>query len=253
MGKPEIIGATMVPESRLRERRVVTNQAARGDRLNPEKSNRLYWHLVALRKEIEAVIAQFIKGKRHGTLVDFGCGSMPYRPLFEPHVSEYLGCDLEGNELADVLLDHVGRLPADDNSFDVVLSSQVLEHVADPALYLEEAFRVLRAGGLLVLSTHGTWRYHPDPTDFWRWTCDGLRHQLEGSGFEILRFRGVMGPASTALQLWQDSMVKRMPVSLRDTFTRYMQWRIRRADLRCSQRERDRDACVYVTVATKPV
>ena len=55
-------------------------------------------------------------------------------------------------------------------SFDAVLSTQVLEHVADPGALPAERFRVLRPGGRLLLSTHGIFVYHPDPDDYWRWT-----------------------------------------------------------------------------------
>lgn len=231
----------------------LTTQAAapRGERLHPARSNRLYWHLTALRTHLEGVVNSFIDARSLGRLIDFGCGNMPYRPLFEAHVKEYLGIDFPGNELADHFLDESGVLPFDPESIDVVLSSQVLEHVSDPDGYLSEAYRVLKPNAQLILSTHGVWKYHPDPTDFWRWTCDGLRKQIEAVGFEITQFNGVMGPEATALQLWQDAVLPRVPRGLRYYFTIYMQWRIRRADQRCPDEIRNRDACVYVVVANK--
>jgi SAM-dependent methyltransferase len=200
---------------------------------------------------MEAVIAMYFHGAGVSSLVDFGCGNMPYRPLFESHVQKYIGVDILGNELADAVLGSTGSLPVENESVDVVLSSQVLEHVPDPPGYLKEAHRALKSEGTLVLSTHGVWRYHPDPTDYWRWTSDGLRRLLAQSAFEVLRFKGVMGPEATALQLWQDAVLRRVPKRLKNSFTRYMQWRIRRADLRCPDQLRDRDACVYVVVARK--
>lgn len=144
------------------------------------------------------------------------------------------------------------RSPVDDGSVDVVLSSQVLEHAADTRLYLSESYRVMRPGGLLFLSTHGVWRYHPDPCDFWRWTCDGLRKVVIEVRFEIEKFRGMMGPEATALQLWQDAVALRLPKRARPLLYRYAQRKIRRADLRCSNEARNRDACVFIVVAQKP-
>lgn len=174
---------------------------------------------------------------------------MPYRSLFP--VEKYVGADFPGNELADVFVADDGTLPLENGVASVVLSSQVLEHVAEVEKYLAESHRVLREDGLLFLSTHGVWRYHPDPNDFWRWTCDGLRRVITRAGFEIIEFRGVMGPEATALQLWQDAVSSRFPRWARAWFHRYVQWRIRRADLRCSDAARDREACVYIVVARK--
>ena len=176
---------------------------------------------------------------------------MPYRPLFERVVNKYVGCDFPGNEAASQVLLPDGRLPIETSSADIVLSSQVLEHVSDPDVYLDEAHRVLRGEGILVLSTHGVWRYHPDPTDLWRWTCDGLRRQIERNGFRVERFQGIIGPEATAWQLWQDAVSDRMHRRLRSIFFRYVQWRMQRADERCSQETRDSDACVYVVVARR--
>lgn len=220
----------------------------RGDRFRPSRWHRLYWHLTALRDEYRACVGEFPVAA-DGTVVDYGCGNMPYRSLFPGRA--YVGADFPGNELADVLVAADGTLPLPDGGAAVVLSSQVLEHVADVPRYLAEARRVLRIDGLLFLSTHGTWKYHPDPCDFWRWTCDGLRRVLGDGGFEILRFRGVMGLEATALQLWQDSVAPRVPKLLRPCFYRYCQGRIARADRRTAQEARDRDACVYVVVARK--
>lgn len=224
----------------------------RGDRLSPKRGTRLYWHLMALKTELDSLIGEYIAGSGITTLLDYGCGNMPYRRLLEPHVIHYLGYDLKGNALADAALGPHGTLPVEANSVECVLSSQVLEHVPDPALYLSEAFRVLRPGALLILSTHGAWRYHPDPTDFWRWTSDGLRMQVERAGFEILRFRGVMGPVSTALQLLQDASLNRVPKWLRGLFVRVMQASIQCADKRCKEKVRNREACVFVLVARRP-
>jgi len=220
----------------------------RGDRLRPSRWSRLYWHLTALRAEYEACVAEY-PGTAGGTLVDYGCGNMPYQSLFSGQA--YIGADFPGNEMADVVVAADGTLPLSDGSASIVLSSQVLEHVADVPRYLAESWRVLRSDGLLFLSTHGMWKYHPDPCDLWRWTCDGLRRVLADGGFEVLRFRGVMGLEATALQLWQDAVAPRVPKPLRPCLYRYCQRRIERADRRASPDDRDRDACVYMVVARK--
>ena len=53
--------------------------------------------------------------------------------------------------------------------------------------------------------------YHPDPDDYWRWTCAGLKHAVGQAGFEIVRFEGIMGLAATGLQLVQDAVYWELP------------------------------------------
>ena len=177
---------------------------------------------------------------------------MPYRSLFEGRVSEYIGCDLAGNARADCHIDSISTLPYTAGTVSAVLSTQVLEHVEDPAAYLREAHRVLVTGGHLVLSTHGAWRYHPDPTDFWRWTSAGLKKQMAQAGFEVVYFRGLLGPIATALQLLQDFSRGKLPHRIRKYFVLAMQGLVQLADKACGDPERDADACVYVVVCVKP-
>lgn len=127
-----------------------------------------------------------------GVALDFGCGSKPYEQLFTAAGLRYMGADF--GSAADVGIDPAGWLKAADRSSDLVLSFQVLEHVRNLALYLSEAHRVLRKDGALLLSTHGTWLYHPHPEDHRRWTRRGLIAELSNHGFEVVECIPIVGP-----------------------------------------------------------
>lgn len=114
-------------------------------------------------------------------LLDVGCGSKPYEPLFAPYAASYVGVDLVENPRAE-LRGSVEDLPVESGSFDVVLCSQVLEHCDDPARAVSELRRVTAPGGRVLASTHGVMPYHPSPTDFWRWTHAGLEKLFREHG-----------------------------------------------------------------------
>jgi SAM-dependent methyltransferase len=141
---------------------------------------------------IRAVLANPAVALQGASVLDFGCGTRPYEAWFKSAGAEYHGADIDGAH--DVLIRDDGSLAAADATFDMVASFQVLEHVWDLATYLTEAHRVLRPGGWLLLSTHGTWFYHPHPGDYRRWTGEGLRREIEAHGFRLLEMRPVVGP-----------------------------------------------------------
>jgi SAM-dependent methyltransferase len=115
-------------------------------------------------------------------VLDVGCDCKPYWPLFEPYARRYVGADVARTTPQVDVVGSASTIPFASGSADVVVCSQVLEHVPDPAAALAEMARVLKPGGRVFLSTHGNFIYHPHPTDYWRWTQDGLRKLFEDGG-----------------------------------------------------------------------
>jgi SAM-dependent methyltransferase len=127
-------------------------------------------------------------------VLDVGCGVKPYYPFFAAATS-YVGVDVQENRNADV---HgaVEELPLEDGAFDVVLCTQVLEHVDDPARAVRELLRVTAPGGRVLASTHGVMLYHPNPQDLWRWTHTGLERLFRAQEWADVRV--TPGAGSTA-------------------------------------------------------
>jgi SAM-dependent methyltransferase len=221
------------------------------ERLYPSIFSSRYYYLTQLRKQIQSISNTFLKNAKELTLLDLGCGNMPYEPIFKEHVKEYIGADLPENKRAAIHINTNSIVQLGDNAMDIVLSTQVLEHVEDPILYLSEAHRVLKKDGLLILSTHGYWMYHPDPTDYWRWTCSGLQKIIKERGFEIVYFRGIIGRSAMGLQLFQDGLIFKLPVFLRPVLSILMQPLIFFFDKTTQQATKDRDACTYVVLARR--
>jgi len=133
---------------------------------------------------LRAMLADPALGLRGARVLDFGCGARPYEPWFTGAGASYRGADLEGAH--EVAISADGKLACGDGECDLVASFQVLEHVWDIDTYLAEARRVLKPGGALLLSTHGSWLYHPHPHDYRRWTREGLQREIESRGFRVL-------------------------------------------------------------------
>jgi SAM-dependent methyltransferase len=227
-------------------------RAAKGapnERLTPPWSSSRYHVLVGLREALNEAITSYVRAG--STVVDFGCGDRPYEPLVTARRAAYVGADLPGRSVVDRSVDKEGRIDAPDGSADVVLSTQVLEHVDDPSSYLREAHRVLSRDGILILSTHGYWKYHPDPNDFWRWTSSGIKRQIEDGGFEVLTVRGVLNLGSAGLQLLQDFVVSQVPPKL-GTLTALVMQRIIGLVARIPDRSgQEPDAVLFLVVARR--
>ena len=156
-------------------------------RLNPKHQDQDYVVFSDLRNFLDAY-----KTDQRMTILDYGAGPSPYRSLFP--AADYRRADyIHASEL-DYLVGEDSKVPADSGEFDLVLSTQVAEHVWCPHIYFAECFRLLKPGGCLVLTTHGLWEEHGAPFDFQRWTAPGLQRDLRAAGFENVKiFRLTLG------------------------------------------------------------
>ena len=223
------------------------------DRLNPTIFHTRYITLSQLRDATVKSINELTADNKNLLLADFGCGDMPYRPVIEPKVGKYLGIDLEMNPSAEHHIGFDSKTTLPDNYADIVLSNQVLEHVDSPSGYLQEAYRILKPGGTIILTTHGYWFYHPTPNDYWRWTSAGLRKTVEAESFKITSWHGILGLAASGIQLLQDGIALKLPKFLIPPFAMIMQGTIGLFNMLNSQQQRDRDGAIYVVIAQKPL
>ena len=93
----------------------------------------------------------------------------------------------------DVVAD-ITDLPFENNSFDAVTCEQVLEHVPNPYQASKELMRVVRPGGLIHIATPFLFPWHPSPSDYTRWTCEGLQELLHGC--KLVKKGVMVGPWS---------------------------------------------------------
>lgn len=131
------------------------------------------------------------KHKHHlsGRMMDFGCGSMPYKSLFT--VDEYIGVDFDNaghpheTEIIDVFYNGK-KIPFADNYFDSVLATEVIEHIFNIDELLLELNRVMKPNAKILITCPFVWDEHEIPYDYARYTHFSLKYLLEKAGFEIV-------------------------------------------------------------------
>lgn len=140
-----------------------------------------------------------------GRVLDFGCGSAPYKSYFD--YVEYVGLDMHhtGHSHLDSNVDifYDGKIiPLPDGSFDTVFSSEVFEHVFNMSEILSEINRVTKNGGILVATTPFIWEEHEKPYDYARYTSFALIDLLRKANFEVIKIDRTSSSIETLIQLF---------------------------------------------------
>jgi SAM-dependent methyltransferase len=152
------------------------------DSVNREGKERLYpslknpnWLILRKRRQIFRKWLMQVSG-RDLIVLDIGGRIQPYRPLIQRRERAYVAVDLRRTPLVDVVAQGE-RLPFGDATFDLAISTQVLEYIPDPAMFIAEIYRVLKPGGTLLLSVPSVCPTDAEE-DSWRFLRAGLRRLL---------------------------------------------------------------------------
>lgn len=136
-----------------------------------------------------------------GLIIDLGCGERPFEQDILKYADTYIGVDwsntIHGLQ-AEIIADLNQPLPLPDESYDHVVSFEVLEHLSEPQVMLSEAYRILRPTGGLTLSMPFQWWIHEEPWDYQRFTRYGLEYQLKKAGFSNI----VIQPTTGFWTMW---------------------------------------------------
>ncbi|MCX8108509.1 MAG: class I SAM-dependent methyltransferase [Verrucomicrobiae bacterium] len=146
------------------------------------------------RRSLQQALIELSDFVQHGVILDVGCGMKPYEPLLAGAHDRWIGTDnplsmkssYDELVMADVYADCLA-LPFQHATFDTVICTQVIEHVPEPQRAICEIARVLRPGGVLILTAPMLWPLHEEPYDFFRYTSHGLSRLLTSAGLVVLR------------------------------------------------------------------
>ena len=120
-------------------------------------------------------------------VLDIGSGGQWARKIFESNGHLYFGCDIKDSvspEMQDFFVENE-TIPMPDNTYDLVFSNSVIEHLPNPELAASEMFRILKPGGYLYCQTNFLYQEHGHPHDFYRFTLNGLERLLARHSFVI--------------------------------------------------------------------
>ena len=119
-----------------------------------------------------------------GSILDVGCGASPYKFLFNPDKTQYMGIDIVDADKFDyrnssIVAFNGKEIPFSDASYDAVLCTEVLEHVQNYQALVDEMHRVMKPGSILMVTVPWSARYHYIPFDFFRYTPSTLQEMFK--------------------------------------------------------------------------
>jgi SAM-dependent methyltransferase len=138
----------------------------------------------------------------HGRVLDVGCGDKPYGVwLDRSRVTEHLGIDVYPGPRVDLVIEPGRPWALETASFDALVCTQVLEHVADLEHVLSEMRRVLKPGGTLIASVPFAYHQHAFPDDYRRLSVNGAVRLFQDD-YDLIEVRPQGGIGSTLAVYW---------------------------------------------------
>lgn len=149
-----------------------------------------------LNRNVREFLSSLVQSKQTGILLDVGCGNSPYGKLLQNW--RRVAMNIDANDANPEIIGDGLCIPIRDSSVDAVLCTQVIEHVRDPFVLVEEFARITRPGGSIILSAPMHWPLHEEPYDYWRFTEHGFRELIRRANLELVEIRPQGGAISVA-------------------------------------------------------
>jgi len=167
------------------------------------KTAYVYTVRVLLQRALEANLSWF-----RGVLVDLGCGEMPYRQFLLDHnkkIQRYVGIDLPHSDYhKDVkpgLFWNGKKIGLQNSSVDIVMATELFEHLQNLPQVLKEIYRILKFKGRLFFTVPFVWPLHETPHDEFRYTPFSLMRLINNAGFRRIKIFPLGGNNASLAQM----------------------------------------------------
>ncbi|MFC0773730.1 class I SAM-dependent methyltransferase [Terrimonas alba] len=130
-----------------------------------------------------------------GNILDIGCGQSPYKFLLNGKDTKYFGIDIiEASEFGyhnpDITAFDGKNIPFENEKFDAVICTEVLEHVQDFQYLIDEIYRTGKKGADIIVTIPWSARYHYIPYDYFRYTPSSLKTMFKQFSTIKIKNRG---------------------------------------------------------------
>jgi SAM-dependent methyltransferase len=188
-----LINPNKISHQSLVKKKATPDRHSVSDRINPSVFQYDFLCLKLLRKDIETMLSNIDNPfQKNRIAVDIGSDKSPYYELLQGFGYQIKTLDIT----TDFGADFAGTAEESnltENSVDLVICTQVLEHTRSPWKAMHEFKRILKPGGYVLFSVPHVWFYHPHPTDYWRMTQEGVVAICEDANFEVIQLRAQGG------------------------------------------------------------
>lgn len=181
-----------------------------------------HWWFVGRRRIVLSTLERYLLPNKRLAVLDAGCGGGATLESLGRYGSA-TGLELKEEAVdyargrgRNVFQGSIEALPFEDESFDLTLALDVIEHVPDDSRAIQELYRVLRPGGSLLVTVPALmllWSAHDEANGHYRrYTVGGLRGRVEAAGFEVVTatyFNTLLFPLVLSLRTFWKAHPKR--------------------------------------------
>lgn len=167
------------------------NTSARRGDYNSLLGEQEFFVTPLLRKSIDDALARIGKPPTGSRVLDIGAGECPLRGKLEALGFDYQSLDISQNQNGSI--DYVARIDGElpgpllcAGGFDLLVLTEVLEHVPDWRTAFQNLAKLLKPGGHCIITAPFFYMLHEEPYDFWRPTDHALSYFAAGNGMEVV-------------------------------------------------------------------
>ena len=135
-----------------------------------------------MRQPVKKKFKEALAGAPLGRALEIGAHSLEKsaRPILQKRGFDYVNLDIAPSDVPDTVIGDLcaaspDKIGLDTESFSFICATDVFEHLQQPWIAAQNVVNLLQPGGIAFISTVWSWRYHPVPIDYWRFSHECLK------------------------------------------------------------------------------